>query len=282
MGLFSSSPQPVRRVGCSPRLIMALLVALISVGSYFATRSSNPVTGQMQHVGITPEQEIALGLQAAPEMAAQFGGLSNDAGASRRVEAMGQLLLSHSPATNSPYRFEFHLLADTQTVNAFALPGGQVFITKALFDRLQTEGQLAGVLGHEMGHVIERHSAQQLAKAQLTQGLTGAAAIATYDPNNPGSRNSAVVAMMIGQLINLRYSRGDELQADEWGVKLTASSGYDPRAMIGLMKVLEESSHGRSSSDFFSTHPNPENRITHIEEAIQKQFPDGLPAGLKP
>ncbi|MCX5661058.1 MAG: M48 family metalloprotease [Planctomycetota bacterium] len=282
MGLFSNNQEQPRRSGCTGRLLIGAVIAVISLVSYFGTRSANPVTGKVQHVGITPSQEIALGLQAAPEMASQYGGESPDAAGRQRVDAMGRQLLSHSTAAESPYKFEFHLLADATTINAFALPGGQVFITKGLFDRLQTEGQLAGVLGHEMGHVIERHSAQQIAKAQLTQGLTGAAAIATYDPNDPSSRSSAAVAMMIGQLVNLRFSRTDELQADDWGVTLTAASGYDPRAMVGLMKVLEDASHGRSPPEFFSTHPNPENRISRIEAAIQKQFPEGLPAGLKP
>ncbi len=87
--------------------------------------------------------------------------------------------------SSTPYQYAYHLLADPQTVNAFALPGGQVFITRALYDRLQTDGELAGILSHETGHVVARHSAEQIAKAQLTQGLTGAAVIAACDPNSP-------------------------------------------------------------------------------------------------
>src|ERR1041385_1371276 len=110
MGLFSDQREP-RRWGCSGRLIIAILIAGASIISYWATRSTNPVTGQVQHVGVTPAQEIALGLQAAPEMAAQYGGESNDATARGRVEQMGRQLLTHSPAADSPYKFEFHLLA---------------------------------------------------------------------------------------------------------------------------------------------------------------------------
>ncbi len=97
-----------------------------------------------------------------------------------------------------------------------------MFITFALYDRLKTEGQLAGVLGHECGHVISRHGAQQLAKQQLTQGLVGAAGTAG------GTVDSVRMAQAIGQLVSLKYGRGDELEADQWGVKLMAQAGYDP------------------------------------------------------
>jgi predicted Zn-dependent protease len=180
------------------------------------------------------------------------------------------------------YRFECHLLADPNTINAFALPGGQVFITEGLLSKLSTEGQLAGVLGHEIGHVVARHSAEQMAKAQLTQGLTGAAVLATYDPNNPSTQRTAAVAAMIGQLVSMKFSRSDELEADRLGVKLEGEAGYDPRAMVEVMKVLEAEAGGSRQPEFFSTHPNPENRIPRIEEAIRAEFPDGVPSGLTP
>jgi beta-barrel assembly-enhancing protease len=263
------------------RLLIALVVAVISILGYYGSSVMNPVTKEKQHVGgITPEQEIALGLQAAPEMEQQFGGEDPDANAQAKVDEVGQRLVSRSAAGQTPYRFDFHLLNDPQTINAFALPGGQVFITDGLLRRLKTEGQLAGVLGHEIGHVVARHGAEQIAKQQLTQGLTGAAVLATYDPNDPSSRNSAAVAAMIGQLVTMRFGRQDELQADHLGVRLMSESGYDPQAMIALMKILEESSQGNQPPEFFSTHPNPENRIQQIQVAIREQYPNGVPGGL--
>src|SRR5215210_1794906 len=197
--------------GCSGRLLMAAAIAAFSLFSYFSSRQDNPVTGETQYIDITPEQEIALGLEAAPQMAAEFGGLDENAQDQALVDEVGNRIVQNSPAGSSPYQFDFHLLDDDQTINAFALPGGQVFITRALYDKLQTEGQLAGVLGHEIGHVVGRHSAEHIAKAELTQGLTGAAVIATYDPNNPASMGTAQVAQLIGQLVNLKFSRNDEL-----------------------------------------------------------------------
>lgn len=264
------------------RLVIAGLLALISLCSYYGMRERNPITDQVQHVAMTPQQEIALGLQAAPQMAQQHGGLHPDRRLQERFDQIGNELLSASRVMKkSPYKFDFHVLRDEQTINAFALPGGQVFITAGLLERLRTDGQVAGVLGHEIGHVIERHGAEHLAKAQLTQGLTGAVVIATYDPNDPRSRSSAAVAMAIGQLINMKYGRDDELESDRWGVRLLADAGYNPEAMIHVMEVLRDAAQGRSPPEFFSTHPNPGRRIDRIREAIAEEFPNGVPTGLR-
>jgi beta-barrel assembly-enhancing protease len=264
------------------RILVALAIAAFSVISYCSSKSYNPVTDEDQYVAMTPEQEIALGLQAAPEMAQQFGGLDPDEDAQALIDRVGQHIVQNSGANELGYPFEFHLLADPQTINAFALPGGQVFITAALFDQLQTEGQLAGVLGHEIVHVIGRHSSEQMAEMQLTQGLTGAAVMATYDPDNPSSQNTAQVALLIGQLINLKFGRDDELESDRFGVRFMSEAGYDPRGMIDVMQILASASEGNAPPEFFSTHPNPENRIERIEEAIQAEFPNGVPEGLTP
>jgi predicted Zn-dependent protease len=250
-------------------LIFALLIAGVSLFSYFSSRQDNPVTGETQYIDITPDQEIALGLQAAPEMEAEFDGEDPNQSDQSAVDQIGNTIVQSSPAGRTPYQYDFHLLADPQTVNAFALPGGQVFITRALFNMLQTEGELAGVLGHEIAHVVARHSAEQIAKTKLTEGLTGAAVIATYDPNNPASAGSAQVAMLIGQLINLKYSRDDELEADTLGVCFMNDTGYDPNDMIKVMQILASLDQGGSTPEYFSTHPNPQSRITRIQEAIQ-------------
>jgi predicted Zn-dependent protease len=265
------------------RFVIALIVAAIALFGYYGSSVFNPITEEKQHVGsITPEQEVALGLQAAPEMAQQFGGLDPDPQAQTRVDGIGERLISQSVASQSPYRYEFHVLDDPQTINAFALPGGQIFITEGLLKRLTTDGQIAGVLGHEIAHVVARHGAEHIAKQQLTQGLTGAAVLATYDPSDPSSRGSAAVAAMIGQLVTMRFGREDELESDRLGVRFASEAGYDPRSMVALMKILGESSEGNRPPEFFSTHPNPENRIQRIEEAVRERFPGGVPAGLEP
>jgi len=274
-------PGPQRRLPLG-RIGIAVLIAIVSLVSYYAKRSYNPVTNKVQHIDISPKQEIALGLEAAPQMSAEYGGESPDPRGRAIVEHVGRKLISTDDLAHTPYPFTFHLLADPQTINAFALPGGQVFITEGLFQRLRTEGQLAGVLGHEVGHVVARHGAEQIAKTQLTQGLTGAAVLATYDPDRPSTRKTAAMAALVGQLVTLRYGRKDELEADRLGVRFGAAAGYDPQAMIKVMEILRDASQGSRQPEFFSTHPNPENRIGKIEQAIREQFPNGVPSGLTP
>lgn len=253
-----------RRRGIGGTLILGLLVAGFALMRYCGQADYNEVLGVTQYVGISEEQEVALGLQSAPQMIRQFGGLHSSAEGQQLVRETGRRLVERSVAKETPYRYEFHLLADAQTVNAFALPGGQVFITAALFSRLENEDQLAGVLGHEIGHVVARHGAERIAKMDLTQGLTGAAVIAS------GDYNTAQAAQMIGQLVNMSYGRDQELQSDDLGVRFMVEAGYDPNALIGVMRILAEAGGGQRQAEFFSTHPNPENRIDRIRDAILK------------
>ena len=270
-----------RRMG-NGRILIALIMAGFALFSYFSSKSYNPVTDEEQYIGITRDQEIALGLQSRPQMMSQFGGLLNDTEVQDYLDYICDRILSNSAAMQAEWPYECHLLADAQTVNAFALPGGQMFITLGLYNLLETEGQVAGVMAHEIGHVVARHSSQQIAKSQLTQGLTGAAVLATYDPDNPGSTAAAQMAVLIGQAVNMKYSRDDELQADQLGVWFMSEAGYDPRAMVTVMQILDEASSGNRPIEFFSTHPNPDNRIEKIELAIEELFPNGVPDGLTP
>ncbi len=259
------------------QLIIAVLVAAFSLFSYFGSSSMNPITGEKQHVaGMTPKDEVAMGLQSAPQMAQQMGGLSQDARARALVAQVGGKVVAQSVAAKSGYPFKFHTLADPRTVNAFALPGGQVFITMSLLSKLETEGQLAGVLGHEVGHVLARHSAEHIAKDQLTQGLTGAFAMGS------GSMSAQQIGQVVGQMAMMKYGRDDELEADSLGLRLMAEAGYDPRAMIRVMQILEKASGGSRQPEFQSSHPSPPHRIEEINAKLKKAFPNGIPAGLTP
>ncbi len=241
------------------RLIIMLAVAAFSFFSYLGKQSVNPITGEKQHVSLSREQEVAMGLQSAPEMAQQFGGVVSDEKIQRLVKGIGQRVVAQSIAANSGYPFDFHVLADDKTVNAFALPGGQIFITVALLARLETDDQLAGVLGHEVGHVIARHSAEHMAKQELTSGLTGAVVMGA------GSYEMARVAQMVGGLINMKYGREDELESDRLGVCLMSQSGFDPSELIAVMRILESASGGSRQPEFASSHPSPANRVQQIE-----------------
>ena len=256
------------------RLLIAIVIALFAGGTYLMQSSHNPITGEKQHIGLTPEQEVRLGMQSAPQMAAQFGGVSRNEQAASAVKTLGAKLVASSIAVKSPYKFSFNVLADPRTVNAFALPGGPIFITEGLLRLLKTEGEVAAVLGHEIGHVLARHSAEHLAKQQLTQGLVGAVAVGS------GDYGATQVAQVVGSMVNMKYGRDDELESDALGVRIMAESGFDPRAMLRVMEVLAKASTGARQPEFVSTHPNPANRTERIQAEIAKRFPNGVPDGL--
>jgi predicted Zn-dependent protease len=267
---------PYRRRGSGGlkiRLIIAVVMAGFALISFIKSKEYNPVTGETQYISITPRQEIALGLQAAPQMIQQHGGHYPDQTLQRKLDEIGERLVQSGAARDTGWQFDFHLLSDAESINAFALPGGQVFITAALFGRLSTEGQVAGVLGHEIGHVVARHGAQRIAKSNLTRGLARAVLVAS-------GTESGRMAEMIAQMVNMKYGREDELESDRLGVRFMADAGYDPRSMVGVMKVLAEAGGSSRQPEFFSTHPNPANRIEEIENAILATFPEGIPGGL--
>src|SRR6185503_823977 len=253
------------------RLVIAAIIALFAVITYFGSTSENPLTGEKQRVAMTPEQEIALGYKRA----AQMGGVSRNAQAVALVQRVGEGLARQSVAAKSPYKFSFRVLADPKTVNAFALPGGPVFITEGLLRLLKTEAELGGVLGHEIGHVVARHSSERLAKQQLTQNLLGALVAGS------GDYTTAQIGQMVGSMINMKYGREDELEADALGIRIMVEAGYDPRGMIRVMEVLAKASGGSRQPEFVSRHPAPENRAEKIKQAIAKQYPQGVPEGLK-
>ncbi len=252
-------------------LIVAVVLAGIALFRYYSNRTVNEFTGETQYINMTVDQEIALGLQSAPTMIQQHGGLHPDPAGQEMVKRVGQKLVDNSVARKTGYQWDFHLLADPRTVNAFALPGGQCFITAALASRLETEDQLAGVLGHEIGHVVARHSAQRISKQQLTKDLTGAAVIAT------GDYSTAQAAQMIGNLVNMKFGRDQELESDDLGVRFMLEAGYNPEEMIGVMKILKQAAGGgQRQPEFFSTHPDPENRAEKIMESIEKYRQQGV------
>lgn len=275
---------PLRRrnlSGLKLRMIIAIGIVGFSVISYMSKTTVNPITGKKQRVSITEQQEMQLGRQAAPQMIQQHGGLHPSRENQRIVDEVGHRLLNALQVElvekdiSIPYEFDFHLLRDPQVINAFALPGGQVFITYALFQKLQTEGQLAGVLGHEIGHVVERHGAEHMAKQGLVQGIAGAAGVFG------GDLDSARMAQVVANFTMMKYGRDDELESDRWSVMLTSMAGYDPRAMLIVMDILDEASGGGAPPEILSTHPKPANRKKYIEDRIKEFFPEGIPPGLR-
>ncbi|HRG19868.1 MAG TPA: M48 family metallopeptidase [Saprospiraceae bacterium] len=246
-------------------LIIGLAMAAFQAFKFYTSTQTNPITGEEQRVQWNTEEEIQLGLQAAPQMAQEYGGLHPDQRAQELVDRVGQKLVQSTIAAKTGYPYDFHLLADNQVVNAFALPGGQCFITVALFTKLKNEDQLAGVLGHEIGHVIHRHGAERSASQGFIQGLIQSVLIGTG-----GDQALTQVANMVGQYSSMKYGRDQELESDDFGVRLMVEAGYDPNHLVGVMDILEEASGGQKVPEFQSTHPSPENRREKIKAAIEK------------
>src|SRR5262245_13416371 len=263
------------------RLVGAVIMVLVALASYYGYREVNPITGEKQHIAMSQEQEVAMGLQAAPEMAAQMGGLHPDPQLQGLVKDIGNRLVQQSVARSSPYQFSFNLLKDPQTINAFALPGGPVFVTQSLLAKLENEAQLAGVIGHEIGHVVARHSAEHLAKSQLAQVLVGAVGVASSDEEHPSrGQMAAAASALVAELVNLRYSRQDEMESDGLGVRFMSEAGYDPRSMLNVMHILAATSKGGRQPEFLSSHPDPGNREEKIRSTIAERYPQGVPSSL--
>lgn len=246
-------------------LIIGLAMAAFQAFKYYTNTQTNPITGEEQRVQWTTAEEVQLGLQSAPQMAQQHGGLHPDQRAQDHVKQVGRRLVSNTIAAESGYPYDFHLLADTEAINAFALPGGQCFITAALYAQLKNEDQLAGVMGHEIGHVIHRHGAERMASQGFIQGLIQSVMI-----GSGGSQSVAQIASMVGNYTSMKYGRDQELESDDFGVRLMIEAGYNPEDLIGVMDILEKASGGSDRPEFQSTHPSPENRRQMIKEAIER------------
>jgi predicted Zn-dependent protease len=258
-----------------PRILGALVFLLIGVFTYYSRteEKENPFTGQEVRVILTPEQETALGLQAVPQMMREFGGESRNAGARELVNRIGAKLLAAKDdilrrrgLDDFDYQFQFRVLADRRTINAFALPGGPVFITEALVEKLPSEDAVAGVIGHEIGHVLAWHSNKQMAKNSLLQAAANAAAVATSD----GTGSGGAIGQLVGQVLQTKYGREDETESDRIGVQLMMVAGYKPEALLTVMDVLEKSKgEGMKPPEWLSSHPTEASRRDGIRKFIE-------------
>ncbi len=257
----------MRRGGLKFRLIIGVAIVAFAYLRKCSQRQENPYTGKMQTISLNTEQEIQIGIRQAPAMANQHGGLYPNNQYQAYIDQIGKKLVDNSIAKKSAYKYEFHLLKDDRAINAFALPGGQIFITYALFSKLTdsngrlNEDMVAGVLGHEIGHVLGKHSNERISEANFWKLITMGASVGA-DMGN--------LANSIGQQTLLKNGRGDELESDEIGVKLMLDAGYDPRYLINVMEILKAAAGPNRVPEFQSTHPDPENRIQKIKEAIRK------------
>jgi len=237
------------------RLPLFLLAAMVGL-SALAGCATNPVTGKRELVLISEAQEIAMGKEAAPECEKEFGGKVADADLQQYVQSVGRRL---AEVSDRPMPYTYILVA-SDVPNAFALPGGSIFITAGLMKRLTNERQLAAVLGHETGHVAARHSVQQMQKQMGAQLLVE---IASRTAGAETGGTAADVAKIVSTVALMKYSRDDEYQADELGIKYAAKAGYNPWGMVELLTLLDAMQQAEPSrfQEMFQTHPLSSKRI---------------------
>jgi predicted Zn-dependent protease len=222
----------------------------------------NPVTGKSELSLVSESQEIQMGQQASQEVA-QTIGLYNDAKATAYVSEVGKRMAAASERPNLPW--EFHIVEDP-SVNAFALPGGFIYVTRGLMGTINDEAELATVVGHEIGHVTNRHSVQQISKQELAQVGLGLGSILSSDIAKFGQLASAGLSVLF-----LKYSRDAENQADLAGFRYALNQNYDVREMTKVFETLDrisQSSGGGKLPEWLETHPDPGNRIQHIESFL--------------
>ena len=243
--------------------VQALVIGSTLLTSALLTATGcavNPATGQRQFMLISESEEIEMGREADGPITESLGLYESEA-LQATVSDLGNEMASRSERPALPWSFK---LVDDPMVNAFALPGGFIFITRGIMAALNSEAELAGVIGHEIGHVTARHSASQMSSQQLQQIGLGVGSILSSDVASV----AGVLSAGLG-LLNMRYSRGDESQSDELGVRYMSRAGYDPNALVGVFQTLALAGGGGGSvPEWASTHPDPVNREEDIREII--------------
>ncbi len=223
----------------------------------------------------SPQDDITLGKRAATDAEKQLP-LCNAPKVDTYLTQLGTRLAQKLPTGGVQYPFEFHCVND-KAINAFALPGGYVFINRGAIEAADNEAQLAAVMAHELSHVALRHGTNQATKAMLAEtglGIFGA----VFGDTTGGALLTTLGNFTAGGVL-LRYSRTAESQADVMGTQVLYDTGYDPRAMAQFFEKLEAETKGKNPPEFFSDHPNPEHRVERVDEEVERL--GGVPANSK-
>ena len=244
---------------------LVLLVLTASTFSVLAGCATNPISGDDELMFYSVEDDFTLGKAVAPEILKYLDGRIPDEMLQRYIDRIGQkiALVCHHPD------WEYHFTAvEHESVNALALPGGYIFITRGMLEKLETEAQLAAILGHETTHVVARHSMAQISKRRVMNVATLATLVSGAAPPEVMQ-----LTMITNQIMTMQYSRQDEKEADLAGLDYMVAAGYDPNGMLEIMRILQKEHPGGKQYEFFSTHPHPENRFYYIQRKIDLRYP---------
>jgi len=241
------------------RLLILSLTSCLFIGC-----AVNPITGEEEFMLVPESQDIEIGSKYAPEIEKQLGGKIDDETLQNYIDSVGQRIarISHRP------NWEYHFTAvEHKMINAVALPGGYIFVTKGMLEKLTTEAQLAALLAHEIVHVTARHSSAAISKQMgLSFLFLGATAAGTKIP-----QDAARAAGLALQLIGLKYSRENERMADVAGLDYMVVAGYNPYGAVELHQMLQKQDKVRPA-EFLSSHPSPKNRIISLNARIQTRY----------
>lgn len=249
-----------------------LAVAGVCAAALLGGCQTNATTGRNQFIMLSWEEESQLGAQAQPGLVQEMGGEVTRTDLRQYVTEVGQKMAATTGQDDPELpklAWEFTLL-DSDVINAFALPGGKVFMSRGLAQMMTNEAQLAGVLGHEIGHVTARHTNERFSRAAGAQLGLGVIGIAVGTGAEAETINQ--LAGQATELALLGYSRGQELESDKLGMEYMARVGYDPMAQRQVMEILLKAAGSGGQPEFFSTHPHPESRIAQINDLLVGKY----------
>ncbi len=233
--------------------------------------ATNPVTGESQFMLMSPEQEVAVDKESSPHQFSSDYGPSTDKQLVKYIDGVGQAMAAKTHRPDMPYSFR---PVNATYVNAYAFPGGSIAVTRGILLELENEAELAGLTGHELGHVNARHTASRMSKGMLAQlAVIGASAYAASRDPNLGQLAYGLGGVGAGMLL-ASYSRADERQADSLGMEYMVKSGYNPQGMVGLMDVLRSMSKHKPSAiqTMFSTHPMSDERYATAVSRTEGEY----------
>jgi predicted Zn-dependent protease len=244
---------------------LILLLVIFGLCLFFGC-AANPITGEDEVMLFPDEQDAEIGAKFAPEVEKELKGKIEDPNVQKYIDSVGQKVarVSHRPD------FKYHFVGvKDKSINALALPGGYIFITKGMLVKLKNESELAGVLAHEVVHVAARDTANMMSK-QLGIDILFIAAI-----SQTSSGGVVAAGDIARQIIALSYSREDERTADLGGLDYMVRAGYDPNGVIEAMQMLEKEDEIRPV-EFLSSHPSPENRVSYLQARIQTRYSNNI------
>lgn len=259
--------------------LLGLGASSLAVAPLLSSCALNPATGSRHLMMLSEDEEISLDRQQSPQQFSSDYGKVRDQGLNAYLDGVGKSLATRSHRPHMPYSFR---AVNAAYINAYAFPGGSIAATRGILVEMENEAELAALLGHEIGHVNARHSAQQASKSLLASIFVSGASLAS---SVAGLGAASDLVQGVGKLgagaLLARYSRDNEREADALGMEYLTRAGYSPEGMVGLMRMLQKNGRSRASAIemMFATHPMSDERLTNVQTAATTTFRDrqGLP-----